>query len=695
MPEPQKQPEQLSPEIQELMRTLVSAIRVVKLYPSNNPLYVQSVKKAFEALERFFATETEFTVTVQKNGLAYRHIPIGKDAQLNKAIAQDLFAKGLRELQFTAGLTETELLELCRAAAWTSEELAMKSGISSVLWEKGATHIKVTESGLDEVITSKTDGRSPETAISDGLKKTSEKMKQHFEGRTLVLGGLVSDPAGFGASMLELAMRTRAAHESVEDRLYALYQEAGRKIEKEHAQDNDSMFKGLAESVLALEASCRDGLIAGKLYRDLDEEMAGEQDAEQQIPTVLQEIQTGRFSNAWTVQQVATLLKKAAGKKTAVSPPPLPSPEQLAAVPLAEDFPALSKELAEYTPEELTGLKVLNDAGMESDILEAAVRTLVYLLPQVKNALRSDAPERVSALITGVVRQLEEMLSYLLQKKAYDSAAVIARALQTQADPEFQPRMAEALKKNAGKATILAIVGDMKSRSKDSPEYQSAYSYLSVLEKEATEVLLEFLAEEPERGSRIFYLDLAKDLGKNQIALLGEHLMDGRWYFVRNIVNILGDSKTDQAIAFLRKAADHENIRIRQEVIRGLLTIGGKKAAAVLAKFLRDRDPDIQMTAVRAFADFPGVGAEESRPIITFLEGRPLKKRDQALTLEAIKSLGKTGGREAAELLKKYTRVRWWKPRALQVELKRAAEAALQDIARRKNNDGRTTKQPG
>jgi HEAT repeat protein len=228
----------------------------------------------------------------------------------------------------------------------------------------------------------------------------------------------------------------------------------------------------------------------------------------------------------------------------------------------------------------------------------------------------------------------------------------------------------------------------MRKHPKRSSEYQSAYTYVAASEREATEVLLELLAEERDRSARLFYLDLVKNLSKNQIALLGEHLIDGRWYFVRNIVSILGESKADQAIAFLRKAADHENVRIRQEVIKGLTSIGGKKAAGVLAKFLRDKDADVQIMAIRAFADIQGIGAEEVQPVVAFLEERPLKKKDLDLTLEAINVLGKTGGRDAAGVLKGYDRIRWWKPRKLQMQLKEAALRAVEDITRRKTDGG-------
>jgi HEAT repeat protein len=91
---------------------------------------------------------------------------------------------------------------------------------------------------------------------------------------------------------------------------------------------------------------------------------------------------------------------------------------------------------------------------------------------------------------------------------------------------------------------------------------------------------------------------------------------------------------------------NHKDVRIRQEVIKGLITIGGKKSARLLTRFLKDKDIDIQMMAVRGFAELKGIAAEESKPLVAFLQDRSLNKREQALTLEAIKILGMIGGPE-------------------------------------------------
>jgi len=692
MQEESKKPESLPSDVQEVMRNLVSAIRAVKLYPPNNPVYSLSIKKSYEGLERFLETVPDYRVGVQKTYFTFRQTPVGKETQLNKAIAQDLFGKGIREIVFSEGMNEGELLDLCQAFALQPEDLAIKGGMSSILWEKGATHIKVTEASLDEVITARTEGAYADTLhVPTGvLDEFTAKQQITIAGHSLVLGDLMTDPGGFSAGLVELAKQTCAENESMEDRLYALYQEAGRTIQEKYPGQSDTLFEGLATSALALERANRDRLIAGKLYVDLDSDSVNEQKTvlQEQVPNELHEVLTGRFSHAWKAQQVAVLLKKSSAKKITQSTLP-PSPAALEVVPIPRELYEIAKDMAEYTPEEMEALKTMSDAGMESDIIDAAVRTLIFLLPLVKNPEDSAPKEKEIKLFSGVVHQLEDMQSYLLKQKGYDLAALIMQVFHMPVDPAFKPRLAEAIKKAASGSVIATAISDLRKYLKGSPEYISAYSYLSTLEREVTEVLLELLAEETERTAREFLMDLLKNLGKNQLMVIGEHLSDARWYFVRNLVSILGESKTDQAIAFLHRVADHKNVRIRQEVVKGLISIRGRKAAILLAKFLNDKDAEIQLTAIRGLAGFDGIGASEAKPLLAFLEGLPIKNKRKELTIEAIKALAKLGGPDAGEFLERYNRIRWWKPRKLQVELRTVALWAMEDIKRRQDDGGR------
>ena len=694
MLEETKPSDPLSAEVLDVIRSLVTAIRAVKLYPSNNPAYSQSIRKCQEALARFLETAPEFRLGVQKSVFMYLHTPIGKDAQLNRAIAQDLFAKGIRDIIFCEGMTAKEMLDFFETLALSTEEMAMKSGISSILWEKGVTKIKIIEAGLDEVITTKADGgwekRMRAEASAVALDPFTAKEKIAFAGRTLVLGDLMTDPVGYGAGMVALAKKTQGEHESVEDRLLALYQEAGRTIQAGHPDQSDTLFAGLAESALSLEAPYREALIAGKLYASLDSENVQGREAqlEEQVPNEYHEILTGRFSNAWTAQQVAVLLKKSTEKEIIVPSPPPSSPAALSAEPLPSDVSEIVRDMSEYTPEEMEMLKAMSGVGMESDIIEAAVRTLISLIPLVKNPRHAVPDAKEVALFAGVIHQLEDMQSYLLRKKDYDQASLITGIFHMPVESAFKARMVEALKKTSSKTFIISTIADLRNYTKGSPEYISAYSYLSSMEREATEVLLELVAEENDKTARMALLDILKDVGKNQITMIGERLSDDRWYFVRNVVSILGETKGEQALIFLHRAAEHKNVQIRQEVVKGLIAIGGKKAAGLLAKFLKDGDPAVQNMAIRGFTEIKGISAGDTEPLITFLEGRSIGKRNQQLTLEAIRALGKVGSPVAEEFLKGYGRIRWWKSRQLQIELRVAARRAMGEIKRRHVDGG-------
>lgn len=435
-----KQADPLSPEVLDVLRSLISALRAVKLYPSNNPVYSQSITKAFKDLERFLSTASEYSITVQKNFFTHRGSPVGKDGELNRTLAQDLFAKGIREVVFLPGLREGELLDFSQALALPPEELALRSGISSILWEKGAEHIKVSEAGLDDVISRKKERDQEKAAVAADATQNelTEKEKIASTGRTLVLGDLMSDPSGFGAKMLDLAKKTHAPEETVEERLFTLYQEAGRKIQVEQPNQSDILFQGLADSALTIESPFREGLIAGKLYGDLDAEISGDQDAvsEEHLPSPIHELQTGRFSSAWNTNQVATLLKKASSKKS--SPPaPLTTPAEITVIPLLPGLADLAKQLPEYSPEELATLEMVSHSGMESDIIEASVRTLLSLLNMVKNPHRAGATpsKKEVELFSGVVHQLEDLLIYLLKKKDYNFGGLIIEAFHHPVDP--------------------------------------------------------------------------------------------------------------------------------------------------------------------------------------------------------------------------------------------------------------------
>jgi len=681
MPEEIIQSESLPPEVFEVMRTVITAIRIIKLYPSNNPVYGQSVDDAHETLTRFLEKTPEYLLGVQKNAFTFQNNPL-KDTDANRAIAQDLFTKGIRDIVFRQGVTAKELMDIFQALALQAKELAMQNGVSSILWEKGATHIEVNEAGLDEVTTSQTpldmDEINRGSAASDVLRKT----QSGFGAHSLVLDKLLIDHQGFGAEMLARALEMRGENETIEDRLLALYQEAARKIRLENPDKSEAMFIKLAESAMSLEQPYRNALIAGKLYVSLDQENTEKQQTVEakQVPNDFQELMTGRYLDVWVAEKVAELLKKISVQEAVT---PQSADYDLTASSLLPGIAATAKEAAQYTDIEQALLKSFGSMGTETDVIDFSISTLIALIPVVRSPQHEVPTSREIALFSGVIHQLEDMLNYLLQKKDYERISQINDAFNLPVDPAFKPRMLEALRKTSSRTFITSTITDLQKYEKDSPEYNAVYSYLAAMEKETTEVLLEMLVKESSSKLRAIILELLKNIGKNQISILSDHLSDSNLTFVRDIIHILSESKSDQAITSLQKAAENKNVKVRQEVIRGLIAIGGKRAVAVMGKFLKDEDEAVQLAAIRGFMEVKDIGAEDVKPLVRFLSERGVNKKEHALMLEAIKAVGRTGGMDAEAMLQKYFKISFWKSRKLQVELRDAAKKSVAEINRR------------
>jgi hypothetical protein len=694
MQEETKRQDNSPPEAYDVMRAIVTAIRIVKLYPPNNPVYYQTVKEAYEMLSRFLEINPKYYFGVQQNVFTCENNPVGKDTEANKAIAHDLFTKGIRNITFCQGVTEKGILDLFQALALQTKEMAMQSGISSILWEKGASNIIVTEAGLDEIITETAENASEKMSgrtIHDKETDSSSQPKaKAFIGSTLVLDDLLTDPAGFGTAMVDFAKETKKENETLEDRLLMLYREAIRKILEEHPDQSDALFIKLAESAISLEQPIRDAFIAGKLYPVFDSENIEKQKIkiEEQIPNVFYEIVTGRFSNSWKVEQVSELLKILATKEVPMFASASSSPSDLSTISLSSDIEEIAKEMAHYTAEEKESLKSISSECAESVIIETEIRVLISMIPLIKSPHHDTPDSKEISSFSVVIHQLEDMLTYLLKKKDYERVSLITNAFNTPVDPAFKPRMLEAMRKTSSEAFITSTIAELQKYDKGSPEYISAYSYLSTMEQETTGLLLEMLANETDNKSRTFIIDLLKDIGKNQIALLSEHLSDSRPSFVRDIINIICETQGDQAITYLQKAMGHKNVKIRQEVIRGLISVGGSEAAGLLAKFLKDGEEAVQLTAIRGFAEIKRIRVEDTKPLITFLSDR--NKKEQGIILEAIKALEKAGGPAAEETLKGFTHIKWWKSRKNQVELKDAALRAIAKIKRRQTSGGST-----
>ncbi len=103
--------------------------------------------------------------------------------------------------------------------------------------------------------------------------------------------------------------------------------------------------------------------------------------------------------------------------------------------------------------------------------------------------------------------------------------------------------------------------------------------------------LLERLAVETNRASRMRYLRLLQELDEKQvIAEAVKHLGDQRWFFVRNVIYLLCNLQSDDAVPYLRPLTRHHHPKVQLEAVRACLKFGCRDSLVDLVRMLDDKD---------------------------------------------------------------------------------------------------------
>ncbi len=111
--------------------------------------------------------------------------------------------------------------------------------------------------------------------------------------------------------------------------------------------------------------------------------------------------------------------------------------------------------------------------------------------------------------------------------------------------------------------------------------------------------LLERLAVETNRASRMRYLRLLQELDEKQvIAEAVKHLGDQRWFFVRNVIYLLRSLQSDDAMPYLRPLTRHPHPKVQLEAVRACLKFGCRDSLVELVRMLDDKDQKTVDTGV-------------------------------------------------------------------------------------------------
>lgn len=717
--------------VERFVRQLCIAEKAVSLYPPASKIRQDASVLAAEYLGDALGEFPEVRIIVDKAGMCLGDGARFPAQQTFERFAEDAYRRHVASMTFRSATDSRELTALLEALTRDAEEVANAGGVSALLGREQVSGITLVEAEVllveAEVYSAgSVDEASADeapAAQSESTLDLEETLAHALDGRPRerrAIAHVIGEPATV-REYLETVYR-HAVDENADDdleevvrRLSELAQVARDADNADHdlarklssafsALDPELQRRLLAEKVL-LEARTSEamaelvrGLDPDDVVRILASSGEGAGFSEKQMLEGARSLSavTGIERSDLAARALTAMHAEGVPDSVAETVAELLAPARLIVRPSGEPEPggeapadAISKMLAaggvlEDAPDAGPALGDVSETDL-ADLAEEAhvavsdgdiIATLVLL------ATLDARPEQFASIMS----VLEESLSVLIGRGDIELAAQTAELLREAARrPELtadqRQRLEQAVERFARPGDVRALARALRLYSPGSAEHRAAKELLESLGPLALHTLLEHLAEEPDMATRKALVELLSAISGAYVPQLAPYVADHRWYFVRNVVSILGATRAQSAVPLLERTLRHPDVRVRRETIRALASLGGPTAARLLAAALADEDASIVQAAVRALA-------LSGRPdVIAVLEpvasGEGTGNRETGPRLEAIEALGRIGTRTSLSLLERLAGRRVLLGGQRSRELRSAAESAIMAIVAR------------
>jgi HEAT repeat protein len=163
----------------EVIQSFLKAKKNLRLYPSNNPVYIKTVKEAYGKLEEFFDHEGSLRLRITRNEIFIGLDPVYQSSGKEDNLALFFFRDGLREISFDKGVDEREFQEFMEIISVDFDQEDVEDDIVTLLWSKEFQNIKYT---VDDTFLVEDENYEDE-AVSQAKQDacTEDNLKQAYE----------------------------------------------------------------------------------------------------------------------------------------------------------------------------------------------------------------------------------------------------------------------------------------------------------------------------------------------------------------------------------------------------------------------------------------------------------------------------------------------------------------------------------
>lgn len=715
MPEPTRGTERPPDAIERFVKQLLVCHKAAKLYPPASEVPQESAADLLKMLRDLLREQPLLRFQASKDALLYGSLPVLPELRPYEMFAREFYNRNLAEVRFHAGVTPREIVTFLRLLQEAPAAITASGGFEQRLWDQQVDGItvrmvstKIVEADLQDTSESPVPGEEwpPQHQRIDDLIASAYNVRPRDQ-RMLVR--FTQNPRLVSRYLNELASEGRGGRPRVN-------LVAGRVVSLAHVattemvEDQPELFRSIAESLLSLDPELRRDVLVERLLPEsrLDESVA----------SVLRQFELSELCKA-LVEGVGTDAVSRDGLSRAIRNLAVislhPKEEVLGAAGAAMreegmDEGAITSVLEGAAPAQLTVVQ----ADQKPDSVESILR-LVDLAPVAAEAfdegvqaLRREVEEGVSdgdvlvsvvTLLTierrpdmfaSLMSLVEDGLGLLLEWGEHADASAAASALRSLEDDETleaaqRSRVLDALAGMASTKYMRDVAAAVRFHQPGTLEHESCRTLIGTLGGLAIAPLVEVLADEPDMAARKALVDMISELAPSYIQELGERTADPRWFFVRNVVGILGSTRDPVALPHLQRTLRHHDARVRRETIRAVASIRDRLATEMLAAALNDDDAQNVALAARYLGNLRAVDSIPALAAVAHGDGRG--NREPAPRIEALEALGRLATKEAEAAVLEVARHRALLRGSRTREIQAAAEGALAAIARNRRGE--------
>ncbi len=309
-------------------------------------------------------------------------------------------------------------------------------------------------------------------------------------------------------------------------------------------------------------------------------------------------------------------------------------------------------EIFTLTPEEIE--KVQREMEMEEgmDLISELLDILFHIL-QIEKEIDS---------YSEIMRNIEKAIKSLVLSGDYRRVIPILTTLKTLSKDEnnFSPAHAKEIQKTIdalGEEEFLQQFTLSINVSK-TEDVDSLFSFLTMLNQNAVAPLATMVGMLDQMKTRRLFCDVLALLAKDNIEPLLKKLEDNNWFIVRNTVYILGKIANTKAIPYLKKIKEHEEPRIRKEIVHTLSEIKSNEAKELLISFLKDSNSSVRIMALKSLCT---LGYKKALShLLSVISSDSFDTKEVIEKKEFFEGLGILGSNEILPSLKEILMKRSW-----------------------------------